>query len=192
MELKSLHCPNCNASLEIEDGLDQFFCVYCGHKIFLEGQSAAAYEAKVRVKSMEHSERLQDKKNAQERFKLELEQKSNVRSSRVGLMIFVILAIIWSLIMIIGSNGADRQDQELQAVVDQIMIDIENENFASAYVKASSLYWESDWTSEGEEKWDAIREEVFKQIELAEIKATGSSTRKTTDKSSGGFGNWFD
>lgn len=31
MELKSLFCPNCGASLEVEDGLDTFFCKYCGY-----------------------------------------------------------------------------------------------------------------------------------------------------------------
>jgi len=29
MELKSLSCPNCTARLEVEDGLDIFFCKYC-------------------------------------------------------------------------------------------------------------------------------------------------------------------
>lgn len=36
MELKTLSCPNCGANLEIEDGIDTFFCKYCGYKIILE------------------------------------------------------------------------------------------------------------------------------------------------------------
>ena len=78
----------------------------------------------------------------------------------------------------------------MQSIVDQIMIDIENEDFAEAYVKANSLYWDDSWTSEGEEKWDAIRKEVIKQIEEAEKKATGT-TSSSTDDDSGGFWDWF-
>lgn len=30
-EMKILKCPNCNAALEIENGLDTFYCKYCGN-----------------------------------------------------------------------------------------------------------------------------------------------------------------
>ena len=46
MELKTLICPKCGGTLEIEDGLDTFFCKYCGNKIIIAGQSDAAYKAK--------------------------------------------------------------------------------------------------------------------------------------------------
>ena len=50
----------------MEDGLDIFFCKYCGYKIIIEGQSDAAYRAKTRIKEMEHDERMVDKKYAHE------------------------------------------------------------------------------------------------------------------------------
>lgn len=56
------------------------------------------------------------------------------------------------------------------------MIDIDNGDFSSAYVKANTLYWDDSWTSEGEDKWDATRKEVIKQIEEAEKKATGTTS----------------
>ena len=59
-EMKILKCPNCNAALEIENGLDTFYCKYCGYKILLNGQSKAAYRAKTRIKEMEHDERMAD------------------------------------------------------------------------------------------------------------------------------------
>ena len=55
MELKSLFCPNCGANLEVEDGRDTFFCKYYGYKILFQGQSKAVYEAKVRIKHVEHN-----------------------------------------------------------------------------------------------------------------------------------------
>ena len=193
MELKSLFCPNCGASLEVEDGLDTFFCKYCGYKILLQGQSKAAYDAKVRVKHMEHKERLQDKRDAQERYRMEFKQKDERRTLAI---VFGILGAIIAMCLIIsavGNAGAKKQDRELQAIVDQIMIDIENEDFAAAYVKANSLYWDDSWTSEGEDKWDATRKEIIKQIEEAEKKATGSITNSyNEDEDDGGsFWDWF-
>ena len=193
MELKSLFCPNCGASLEVEDGLDTFFCKYCGYKILLQGQSKAAYDAKVRVKHMEHKERLQEKRDAQERYRIEFKQKDERRTLAI---VFGILGAIIAMCLIIsavGNAGAKKQDRELQAIVDQIMIDIENEDFAAAYVKANSLYWDDSWTSEGEDKWDATRKEIIKQIEEAEKKATGSITNSSNeDEDDGGsFWDWF-
>ena len=193
MELKSLFCPNCGASLEVEDGLDTFFCKYCGYKILLQGQSKAAYDAKVRVKHMEHKERLQDKRDAQERYRMEFKQKDERRTLAI---VFGILGAIIAMCLIIsavGNAGAKKQDRELQAIVDQIMIDIGNEDFAAAYVKANSLYWDDSWTSEGEDKWDATRKEIIKQIEEAEKKATGSITNSSNeDEDDGGsFWDWF-
>ena len=36
MKTFALKCPNCNGDLTIEDGLDTFFCMYCGYKIMLD------------------------------------------------------------------------------------------------------------------------------------------------------------
>ena len=193
MELKSLFCPNCGASLEVEDGLDTFFCKYCGYKILLQGQSKAAYDAKVRVKHMEHKERLQDKRDAQERYRMEFKQKDERRTLAIVFGIFGAIIAMCLIISAVGNAGAKKQERELQAIVDQIMIDIENEDFAAAYVKANSLYWDDSWTSEGEDKWDATRKEIIKQIEEAEKKATGSITNSSNeDEDDGGsFWDWF-
>lgn len=193
MELKSLFCPNCGASLEVEDGLDTFFCKYCGYKILLQGQSKAAYDAKVRVKHMEHKERLQEMRDAQERYRMEFKQKDERRTLAIVFGIFGAIIALCLITSAVGNAGAKKQEQELQAIVDQIMIDIENEDFAAAYVKANSLYWDDSWTSEGEDKWDATRKEIIKQIEEAEKKATGSTTNSSDEDEDdgGGFWDWF-
>ena len=193
MELKSLFCPNCGASLEVEDGLDTFFCKYCGYKILLQGQSKAAYDAKVRVKHMEHKERLQEKRDAQERYRMEFKQKDERRTLAIVFGIFGAIIAMCLIISAVGNAGAKKQERELQAIVDQIMIDSENEDFAAAYVKANSLYWDDSWTSEGEDKWDATRKEIIKQIEEAEKNATGSTTNSSDEDEDddGGFWDWF-
>ena len=193
MELKSLFCPNCGASLEVEDGLDTFFCKYCGYKVLLQGQSKAAYDAKVRVKHMEHKERLQEKRDAQERYRMEFKQKDERRTLAIVFGIFGAIIAMCLIISAVGNAGAKKQERELQAIVDQIIIDIENEDFAAAYVKANSLYWDDSWTSEGEDKWDATRKEIIKQIEEAEKNATGSTTNSSDEDEDddGGFWDWF-
>ena len=138
-------------------------------------------------------ERLNYMLDAQERYRMEFKQKDERRTLAI---VFGILGAIIAMCLIIsavGNAGAKKQDRELQAIVDQIMIDIENEDFAAAYVKANSLYWDDSWTSEGEDKWDATRKEIIKQIEEAEKKATGSITNSSNeDEDDGGsFWDWF-
>lgn len=97
MELKSLHCPNCGAAVKPVDGLDTFYCQYCGHQIHLEGMSDEAYKARTKVKQMEHEERMQDKKDAYGRFEGEMEDKSDKRMWifwAVGMGILAILMIV--------------------------------------------------------------------------------------------------
>ena len=182
MELKSLFCPNCGASLEVEDGIDTFFCKYCGYKILLDGQSDAAYEAKTRIKYMEHKEKLQEKRDAQERYRMEFEQKDE----RHYFCIMGIIIAIGLIIIAVGNLKAKSQDRKLQATVNQIMTDIKNKDFAEAYVKANSLYWDDSWTSEGEDKWDATRKEIIKQIEEAEKEDTGTTTKLPKGEEEGG------
>lgn len=97
MELKSLYCPNCGAAVKPVDGLDTFYCQYCGYQIHMEGMSDEAYRARTKVKQMEHEERMQDKKDAYGRF---TQEKDDIRDKRewiflgVGLGIFAILMIV--------------------------------------------------------------------------------------------------
>ena len=58
MNVISLKCPNCGGELEVEDGLDTFYCKYCGHKIVLDGQSEYVIKAKVDIERMKHEERM--------------------------------------------------------------------------------------------------------------------------------------
>lgn len=66
MEFIQAKCPNCGATLEVEDSIDTFFCKYCGTKIILHGQSDAAIRAK---------ENIELEKQHRETMKLEQELK---------------------------------------------------------------------------------------------------------------------
>ena len=186
MKLKSLSCPNCGASVDIEDGIDSFFCKYCGYKIILEGQSDAAYHAKTRVKGMEHDERMVDKKYAQERYKIE--HKTKEEHSKVKMTVVIATACVLAFVIFFAvlKGKSDKQEADLQQLVDEIQLDIENEDFDTAYIKAKQIVYTADWSSEIEDKWDETRRAVIDQIIAAEKNATGKSDHKPEKKG------WFD
>ena len=76
-----MKCPNCGADLDVEDGIDSFFCKYCGTKIVLDGQSDAAIKAKATVKVADKDVELREKRYAQKRYEMEKEEEREKRSS---------------------------------------------------------------------------------------------------------------
>ena len=52
MNLFTLECPHCKAALDVEDGLDTFYCKYCGSKLIVEGMSGDSLDARVRLREM--------------------------------------------------------------------------------------------------------------------------------------------
>lgn len=185
MKMITLRCPNCGASLEIDNGIDTFFCMHCGHRIIMENMNKEVIKARVKLKGMEHDERLIDKYHQHERYKIENENKKDRRLWGVLIGGWILIMLIIGVIIVIGNNGTAKQEQKLQSIIDEIMIDIDNGDFAAAYIKANSLYWDSDWTSEGKDKWNATRKAIIKQIQEAEKAATGTITYEDTE------GNWF-
>ena len=85
---------------------------------------------------------------------------------------------------------ANSQDRKLEKIVDEIMIDIENEKFSDAYVKAESLYWNDEWSDSGKKKWNATRKEIIKQIKKAEEQSRKEAKEREKEEK-GSFFNWF-
>lgn len=187
MRLSTLKCPNCQATLEIENGLDIFFCKYCGHKIMITNQGKEVIRAKTKIKGMEHEERILDKKHAQERYKIETKNKNENHAFLLAMGMLALLLLGIGIVTIIGNTGATKQEAALQAILDEVMVDIQNGNYDSATIKANTLYWDSGWTSEGKDKWNATRKAVLKEIEQAK-KADGLPVE---EERKGLFG-WFD
>lgn len=103
MEFLKLECPNCHAQLSIENGLDTFFCQYCGSKIIISGQNPEIFKAKADV-------HISDAKNQLERERWEHEfrvqqyrDERKDKSEREGLTILLaifIASLIFIIIMI--------------------------------------------------------------------------------------------
>lgn len=68
MEPISIACPNCGAPIIPVDGLDTFYCAHCGYGIHMHGMTNAAYRARIKVKRMNHIERMLNKKISYEKF----------------------------------------------------------------------------------------------------------------------------
>lgn len=95
MQFHQLKCPNCGASLEVEDELDVFFCKYCGTKIIVDGRSDTAIRAKADIKLAEKEiERQQIEHEFEERKQREKSRSSNVSflmmvGGWIALMLFI-------------------------------------------------------------------------------------------------------
>ncbi len=139
MELKTLKCPNCGADLEIEDGIDTFYCKYCGHKIVLEGQSDAAYEAKAKVKEIEHEEK---KQKANLDYKKFIEKNDNATSLKMisGLLLFIVGCFVF--LQISGNRqaaAAAKQTEKFEKIENQVVEEIKNGDYDAALADAQML-----------------------------------------------------
>ncbi len=192
MKMYQLKCPACGASIEVEKGRESCFCSYCGTKVYVDDEVHRVeitkninyhktYTDEAKIRKVESEERMHEQEFA--------ERRAERKDKKWAKLLPVVLVIIGILAYKISFNNyfdnekaeSDRQEQELQELVDEIMIDIENGDFEQAYVKAEKIRYTENWSSEIEDKWDAIRKEIVKQIEKAE---------KAANKDEGG-GTWW-
>lgn len=57
MKMYAFKCPQCGGNLEVEEDRDFVFCRFCGTKI----QTNTLDKSELRIKEMEHEERMKDK-----------------------------------------------------------------------------------------------------------------------------------
>lgn len=165
MKMHALKCPHCAAALEVEYGLDIFYCQYCGGKIMLEGLSKAAYRARVQVKEMDHREKLREKEIDQERYKLIFhsneKRKEWLRAAIVVSSIMLLVVIIF-LSAFISHRIKLNTLQELENQIEEEFI---KGNYDSALFKANQLRCDDNWSWEETASWDAKREAYIEMIE---------------------------
>lgn len=110
MQMVKLVCPYCGATLSIENGIDSFYCAYCGGKILLQGQDKNAIQAKVKLKEFEHREHLQrNQHDYQERMQrseqeheYELQKMKKEQSEAKLAVIIMIATIVGTLVLVLG------------------------------------------------------------------------------------------
>ena len=178
MNTYKLSCPSCNAELSPVDGIDTFYCQFCGAKIVLSGQSEAAYKAKTKMKGMEHIEHIADKKYAQRKYEFDEKLKYDSSNKKRALYTLLVGFALFFMIIFGVKLSSNKQERDLQRKVEEIQIDIINGDYDVAYVKAQSIKYTADWSNEIEEKWDNTREALIIQIINKEIEETGTSKHK--------------
>ena len=100
----SVKCPNCNASLNIEEERTTVFCTYCGSKVLMQNENEYVYreidEAGMKQAETDRIIRLKQ---------MELEEKKLAaaeKTKQVKILFTVVLAAVGILIMIIGFSPA--------------------------------------------------------------------------------------
>ena len=154
MNLFTLECPHCEAALDIEDGLDTFYCKYCGSKLVVEGMSGDALDARVRLKEMEHEERLQDAEYEYKRFKMLHKAKEEHRNALIGFLLMAVLAVPFGSM----SCSHSMHVSELERIESEIQADISAGDYDSALMRTNELRLDDDYSSEQTESWDKKRE----------------------------------
>ena len=94
MKIKSLNCPRCGAVLEAENGLDTFFCMYCGNKIILSGQSDIAYREKGKILEYQNEEKKWSRDETSKDNELDRKFKDDIRRCIAGIVFFVIFMLL--------------------------------------------------------------------------------------------------
>lgn len=87
-------CPNCGANLTVKNGLDTFFCQYCGTELISDGQSDVTIRAKADVI-------LADKAIERERQQQEYEERKRKSENRSMTITFFEIIGVWLLFLFI-------------------------------------------------------------------------------------------
>lgn len=95
MEFIQMKCPNCSADLEVENGLDSFYCKYCGTKILLSGQSSAAYAAKT---ISQIANRILDQREE----KRKAQEESAKAAGKAAIIIFATIIVLFGIAAMIA------------------------------------------------------------------------------------------
>lgn len=194
MKLHKLSCPNCNGKLNMNiDDKEFIFCPYCGQQ-FLVDDGKKEYNVNKNIhikkdininKNVTHTHRTYNEADViREKTALTKEKMSWI--FLIGIWVFLFLVI--GGVNLFGHLSIKKEEARLQDLVDEIMIDIENENYNSAEIKANQLYWNNSWSSSPAEKWDVTRETIINKIKEAQGIDTPEAEEEGENK---GFFDWF-
>lgn len=90
IQLISVKCPECGATLSIEEGRDKAFCTYCGAKILLHNENEYVYrhidEAEVTTAETDRLIRLKELELKEQ----ELKKEEQLRSLKIKICLIVI------------------------------------------------------------------------------------------------------
>lgn len=163
MGMQSIKCPNCGASIEIDETRETCFCTYCGSQIQRDPSNTVTHRTVdvAKIREIEANERIEKERRE--------ERKSNDKSLNY-ILIGCVAFIIFGFVVLFGLERSEKKEleqerQRLNSIVAEIEQDVANENYDAAFIKASGLHMADGTGSKDEqEQWDRQREELIKLI----------------------------
>lgn len=175
MEFVKLKCPSCGADLNVDNGLDTFFCQYCGAKILLHGQNSDALQAKAKVKIVETEANkeleMQKEKHRAEKEEREFKAKEDHKVAVGALIWFAALISIIGLVMLIVNIAGKNELKQLETIYQEIQIDIENGNYDEALIKTNRLRASDKQNLTVRMQWASTRNDLVRQIKRLQKEA---------------------
>ena len=175
-----LKCANCGADLKIEEKREVIYCQYCGTKMLLDDENEHTYryidEAEIKraeTEQMVKSKELELKEKRQE------ENKKKAKMNGYKCLLLVVgCVLLLTLPLFYEKRASSKQEEELQQIVNEVKLDVQNEKFEDSYLRAKSIQYTANWSSEIKEKWDNIRKEIRDYVIQKEKEVTGKSKHK--------------
>ena len=118
MNLIQLKCPSCEAKLELKEGRNQYFCPYCGAKVFLDDNTIVhVYRDEARIKELELEEI-----HRQEAIQAREEYKRKIRKWRFSNAICFIFLFVIEVLLGLLQLDFDRVYAPLSKLIDILII----------------------------------------------------------------------
>ena len=171
MEIIKLSCPQCGASLEVDNGLDTFFCMYCGARVILNDQSDEIIKAKARIVEQENELEFkrhklkhdaEEKERAFQRRLIRQEKYGNYKVKKEvvrhfglaslikAMAIFMIVALVFYFVVDAAEKIPQmRQDKKNEQLENEIVMLIEDGQYDEAIDKVSNINggsYDRNWT----------------------------------------------
>lgn len=87
MKMYLMKCPNCGGQLEVDAGMESFYCKYCGTKIVVD-------KTELEIRRMEHEEKLKEHEERMKDKEIKSEKISAFSETVYYIMIGVLMAIM--------------------------------------------------------------------------------------------------
>lgn len=101
MKMVELKCPYCGADLEVDNGIDSFYCMYCGGKIIFDELDTNTTKLKLKAQEVDLEKYRIDKeleeKERERRHELKKDITDNL-SFLIGFAVFVLLIIAVTIV----------------------------------------------------------------------------------------------
>ena len=170
MKMYKLNCPYCKGELLEQDGLETFYCKYCGKKIILTGQNQDILRYKIRERDSERRSREKDedirREFQREKNKIEIERAKEREKDKnfiQAMGILLALTAFFGLLLLIIHLVEISQDKKLEVIYSEIQTLIDAGEYDKALDLTEKLKGGSD-----DRNWDDKR--IAFQQKIGQVK----------------------